>query len=97
MTIETLTRVAPTVPLYECSICGALTEWDFSLGDEPQCVACWDSRLDIEEILSPSQRAYYRRDKDSYTAYQRAYYQKNKERLVAYKRANRQKNRCVLE
>jgi hypothetical protein len=78
--------------LVECSICGALTEWDESLGP-PLCVECWDIRAGVDNKLAACKRAYYEANKDKVAAYQRAYREANKDKVAACKRAYREANK----
>ena len=76
----TITVKAPAERLVKCSVCGALTEWDESILEPPECVACWDGHSMVENRVA---------------AYQRAYYEKNRDRVAASQRAQlKEVNRC---
>lgn len=47
----------------KCSQCGAETEWEESLGDEPLCVNCWDARSGIDNEAAARRRRYYQEHK----------------------------------
>jgi hypothetical protein len=76
--------------LVKCSICGAPTEWDDTLGDKPLCVTCWDARAEKNNEVAAHQRAYRETHKDEVAAYQRAYRETHKDEVAAYQRAYRE-------
>jgi hypothetical protein len=90
VTVEILKPV-----LYKCKRCGADTEWDFALGNEPLCVDCWDKASEIyfNKMVAAGQRAYREANKDKVAAGQRAYREANKDKVAAWQRAYREANK----
>jgi hypothetical protein len=72
--------------IYNCSICGKETEWDFSIGENPICVDCWDSRAGADNEIAAKQRHYREEHKDEIAAKQRHYREEHKDEIAAKKR-----------
>lgn len=67
---------------YKCTSCGAETDWDFALGDNPICVTCWDRGFKSANKRRARDRRYYQKHKAERTAYQRRYYQEHKDEVA---------------
>lgn len=91
--------------LYRCRSCGAITEWDFELGDEAVCVGCWDEesdrlcrlarsegRAEVKYARRLIQRRYLARDRGRARRIQRRYFARNRAKMIEAHRLWREKN-----
>ncbi|MBA7627271.1 hypothetical protein ES703_34733 [subsurface metagenome] len=69
-----------------CSKCGAATDWDTELGEQPLCVDCWDDRAGVGNQVAAYQRRYYQEHQDQAAAYQRRYRQEHQDQVAARQR-----------